>query len=90
MPQTQNKINQSYLKIDKYNNSIGSYDDGAYINFGAKTPKHITFEMYTENQEIESCDLRLTTINTTTTTAEKLDKVQWQDVAFFRFGYFYY
>lgn len=68
--------------------------------------------MYTEDGEIETCDLRLTTVenatklNTTTPTTpsstnatkppvslparENFTKVAWQDVAFFRFGYFNY
>jgi hypothetical protein len=71
---------------------------------------HITFEMYTEDSDIETCDFRLTSIenatksnstNATTTTTnssakvtlparENFTKIAWQDVAFFRFGYFNY
>lgn len=66
--------------------------------------------MYSEDADIETCDLRLTTVenatkpSTTTDTTNKattsqtttlparenFTKVAWQDVAFFRFGYFNY
>jgi len=100
------------LLIEKSPDSQGSYDDGIFIRFGEKRPQHITLEMYTEDGEIETCDLRLTTVenatklNTTTPTTpsstnatkppvslparENFTKVAWQDVAFFRFGYFNY
>ncbi len=44
--------------------------------------------MKTENPEVESCDLRFTSINETTPNI--FDKIAWQDVFFFRFGYFNY
>ncbi len=100
------------MLIEKSPDSQGSYDDGIFIRFGEKRPQHITLEMYTEDGEIETCDLRLTTVenatklNTTTPTTgsptnatkppvslparENFTKVAWQDVAFFRFGYFNY
>ncbi len=62
--------------------------------------------MYTEDADIETCDLRLTTVQNATTdkttttnpsnqnnilpARENFTKVAWQDVAFFRFGYFNY
>ena len=68
--------------------------------------------MYTDEADIETCNLRLTTVenatksnatnvttaanNTNATKAltlparENFTKVAWQDVAFFRFGYFNY
>jgi hypothetical protein len=100
------------MLIEKSANSQGSYDDGIFIRFGEKRPEHITFEMYTEDADIETCDFRLTTVenatkpNTTTPSTgnatnptrtpvilparENFTKVAWQDVAFFRFGYFNY
>jgi hypothetical protein len=101
------------LLIEKTANAQGSYDDGIFIRFGEKRPQHITLELYTDDADIETCDLRLTTVenatkpNTTTPTTanttnatrpapvslparENFTKVAWQDVAFFRFGYFNY
>ena len=116
----QNKSkNSSYLYIQKNESAMGSYDDGIYYYFGGdKTPQHITFEMWTDDPDIETCDLRLTSIdsnlsapyanitgpNVTTrinathsfNTSLPMPKManfsknQWQDVAFFRFGYFNY
>ena len=43
--------------------------------------------MLTLNPDIETCDIRLTKINADATAFEK---VEWMDVAFFRFGYFNY
>jgi len=117
---TNNKnVTTPYLFIEKAANASGSYDDGIFIRFANSTPQHITFEMYTEDPDIETCDFRLTTVdnstnstnstnsssssnttstvrpgNTTNSTnatrGENFTKVQWQDVAFFRFGYFNY
>ena len=58
-----NPVNQSYLYITKNDSSLGSYDDGVYIYFGDKSPKQITFMMWTDDASIETCDLRLTTID---------------------------
>lgn len=54
------KAVEPYLYIEKNAKAIGSYDDGIFIQFGNKTPGHITFQMYTEDGEIETCDFRLT------------------------------
>ena len=62
------KAVEPYLYIEKNAKAIGSYDDGIFIQFGNKTPKHITFQMYTEDGEIETCDFRLTSDNTTNVT----------------------
>lgn len=126
---------------------MGSYDDGIFYYFGDQKPEHLTFEMWTDDRDIETCDLRLTSIdkngsfpnatntssntssittptppttsttngtktnattktNSTTNTTNatnsstvvvvsgpqlaNFSKIQWQDVAFFRFGYFNY
>jgi hypothetical protein len=62
-----NRSSQSpYLFITKNETASGSYDDGLFIYFGDKQPKHITFEMYTEDPNIETCDLRLTSVDSTT------------------------
>jgi hypothetical protein len=110
---TQRNVTAPYLLIEKSANAQGSYDDGIFIRFGEKRPQHITLELYTDDADIETCDLRLTTVenatkpNTTTPTTgnttnatrpapvslparENFTKVAWQDVAFFRFGYFNY
>ena len=107
---TMKNITSPYLYIEKSASSQGSYDDGIFIRFGEKKPQHITLEIYTEDADIETCDLRLTTVenatkpnstNTSTSTnvtkpvvslpaKENFTKVAWQDVAFFRFGYFNY
>ncbi len=42
---------------------MGSYDDGIYYYFGDKSPQHITFEMWTDDADIETCDMRLTSVN---------------------------
>jgi hypothetical protein len=42
---------------------MGSYDDGIYYYFGDKMPMHITFEMWTDDADIETCDLRITSVN---------------------------
>ena len=48
---------------------MGSYDDGIYYYFGGdKTPQHITLEMWTDDPDIETCDLRLTSINSNLST----------------------
>ena len=105
-------VTSPYLLIEKSAKAQGSYDDGIFIRFGEKKPQHITLEMYTDDADIETCDLRLTTVENATksnatnaTTAanatnatkavtlparENFTKVAWQDVAFFRFGYFNY
>eukprot|EP00347_Sterkiella_histriomuscorum_P004990 403358323 len=44
--------------------------------------------MRTANPDIESCDVRLTSINQNVTFF--FNKVSWQDVLFYRFGYFNY
>lgn len=44
--------------------------------------------MRTDSADIESCDLRLTSIDSAKNTT--FNKVEWQDVAFYRFGYFNY
>ena len=111
---TNNKTtNIPYLNITKYSNASGSYDDGIYITFNSSMPKHISFQMWTEDPNIETCDIRLTSIvmpdtntNLSTTPAPpptktttktpvgpfvgNFTKVAWQDVVFFRFGYFNY
>ncbi len=56
-------LNSPYLFIEKNASSMGSYDDGIYIYFGDKTPQHITVMMWTDDRDIETCDLRLTSIN---------------------------
>lgn len=105
------------MLIEKAANASGSYDDGIFIKFADKSPQHITFEMYTDDPDIETCDFRLTTVSNATNSTnatkssngtvnnsinnatnakvilparENFTKVQWQDVAFFRFGYFNY
>ena len=60
------KAVEPYLYIEKNAKAIGSYDDGIFIQFGNKTPNHITFQMYTEDGEIETCDFRLTSADNTT------------------------
>lgn len=67
---------------------MGAYDDGIFYYFGDSKPQHITVQMQTSNPDIESCDLRLTSINQNVTFF--YNKIAWQDVAFFRFGYFNY
>ena len=62
-------VTSPYLYIEKNSNAMGSYDDGIFIRFGEKKPQHITFSMYSENADIETCDLRLTTIENSTTNA---------------------
>ena len=57
---------EPYLYIDKNPKAQGSYDDGIFTYFGNKTPNHITFQMYTEDGEIETCDFRLTSVDNTT------------------------
>ncbi len=42
---------------------MGSYDDGIYIYFGDKKPQHITYSMWTDDPDIETCDFRLTSID---------------------------
>lgn len=115
-------MEEPYLYIVKNSSAMGSYDDGIFIKFGDKSPQHITFEMFTEDPDIETCDFRLTSFdnttanvtsngtanngttlaatanktNSTNTTVsvkplrENFTKAKWQDVAFFRFGYFNY
>jgi hypothetical protein len=56
----------NYLYIEKNSSSMGSYDDGVFIKFDPKTPGHISYEMYTDDPDIETCDFRLTTIYNTT------------------------
>jgi hypothetical protein len=51
-----------YLNIEKFETSNGAYDDGIYYYFGNSTPGHITLNMSTNNANVESCDIRLTTI----------------------------
>ncbi len=60
------KAVEPYLYIEKNAKAQGSYDDGIFIQFGNKTPQHITFQMYTEDGEIETCDFRLTSADNTT------------------------
>jgi hypothetical protein len=60
------KAVEPYLYIEKNAKAQGSYDDGIFIQFGNKTPQHITFQMYTEDGEIETCDFRLTSSDNTT------------------------
>jgi hypothetical protein len=66
--ETNKNVTYSYLLMNKSANASGAYNDGIYIKFGDKSPQHITLSMYSENPDIETCDLRLTTVNTTTNT----------------------
>jgi len=75
------------MELKKLGSALGYYDDGMYYYFGDNTPKHISVQMQTANASIESCDLRLTTIDND---AASFSKVNWTDVAFFRFGYYSY
>jgi hypothetical protein len=59
-------VTSPYLAIEKSANSQGSYDDGIFIRFGEKKPQHITLEMYSDDADIETCDLRLTTVENAT------------------------
>jgi hypothetical protein len=54
------KVVEPYLYIVKNSSAMGSYDDGIYIKFADNSPQHITFEFYTEDADIETCDFRLT------------------------------
>ena len=74
--------------MGKLNQSNGAFDDGIYYYFGPNTPEHIRLEMKTDSPNVESCDVRLTTINDTTNLVYR--KIPWTDVAFFRFGYYNY
>ena len=48
------------------------FDDGLYFRFGGIIkPKHISFMCKTDNEDAESCDLRLFQINS--------EKTQWTD-----------
>lgn len=85
---TDSGSSSSYLAMAKLNQSNGAYDDGIYYYFGPNTPEHIRLEMKTDSPDVESCDIRLTTINDTTSLVYR--KIPWQDVAFFRFGYYNY
>jgi hypothetical protein len=55
-----------YMYMTKSAEASGSYDDGLYIYFGDSKPGHITLEMWTDNPDIETCDLRLTSIDPNT------------------------
>ena len=84
-----NASGPSYLRLEKLETASGAYDDGLYYFFNKDVkPEHVQFVMKTESPEVESCDLRFTSINTTTPTV--FTKIPWQDVFFFRFGYFNY
>ena len=63
---TMKNVTYPYLLIEKSANAQGSYDDGIFIRFGEKKPEHITLEMYTDDADIETCDLRLTTVENAT------------------------
>lgn len=52
----------NYLKLEKVSTANGAYDDGLYLNFGKSTPGHISVRMSTNASDVESCDLRLTTM----------------------------
>lgn len=78
---------EPYLKLHKVEEAIGLYDDGLYLTFNDSQPQHITLQLNTDSPDIESCDVRLTYDNLT---VEGLNKVEWQDSVFFRFGYFNY
>jgi hypothetical protein len=44
----------------------------------------------TDKQDIESCDVRLTTITYDEENKETITLTDWMDVLFYRFGYFKY
>mmetsp|Transcript_44687 Transcript_44687/g.43294 ORF Transcript_44687/g.43294 Transcript_44687/m.43294 type:complete len:82 (+) Transcript_44687:211-456(+) len=76
--------------MEKLPSAYGGYDDGIYYYFGEKTPGQIKIEMSTDSPNVESCDVRLTTVGTNQTNSTKFAKTNWTDVAFYRFGYFNY
>ena len=77
----------AYLELHKLEDAQGMYDDGIFYYFNDSSPQHVSFQLYTDSGDVESCDVRLTTDNIT---LPGLNKEPWQDVAFFRFGYFNY
>ena len=49
--------------MEKKSNAEGKYDDGIYYYFGNHNDTkdlQVSVEMYTYNQDIETCDIRLT------------------------------
>ncbi len=82
--------NSPYLEIAKSENAMGAYDDGIYYYFGTQTPGHISLEMSTDSADVESCDLRLTTVLYNQSATSNFTKQNYTDVLFFRFGYFGY
>ena len=76
--------------MTKSETSNGAYDDGIYYYFGDSTPGHISLEMSTNSANVESCDVRLTSVLTNQSSTSNFSKQNWTDVAFYRFGYFNY
>ena len=83
---------KNYLVLKKKSSAPGAYDDGIYqyLEGTDVKPRHIHARMQTTQQSIESCDIRLTTITKDEAEPNSFKKVEWQDVAFFRFGYLNY
>ena len=48
----------------------------------------MTVKLQTGNDDIETCDVRMTSISNDS--VKEFNKVEWQDVFFYRFGYFSY
>ena len=77
------------MNMVKSQDANGAYDDGISFNFGDNSPSHITVKMSTNASDVESCDLRLTTMEYDGTSQIYMKK-PWTDVVFFRFGYYNY
>ena len=84
--------NDSYYYIEMYKllEANGMYDDGIYYFFGDAKPQHVRVKLQTDNPDIETCDVRLTSLNVSTGIISNFTKVEWHDVFFYRFGYFNY
>lgn len=72
----------------------GNYDDGIYYYFHGMgedvTNLHVTAKVNTNSSEVESCDIRVTTIDSNETVSTLFKKKEWTDVLFYRMGYFNY
>lgn len=79
------------LDLKKKDEAPGNYNDGLFWYFGEeKEPMHIHAVMMTTMGDIESCDIRLTSIEEEDVASNKFKPKEWMDVVFFRFGYFGY
>jgi hypothetical protein len=65
------------LELHKKDDANGAYDDGIYQIFDTSKPKHISFRMSTDSPDVESCDLRLATMNRSSNTSSRYNKVEW-------------